>query len=58
MDSSFFLAQCRPPCANGGHCVIPGYCACPNNWTGPRCEEGTIVYEMLYLVNNIIFISL
>ena len=36
-----FLAQCRPPCANGGHCFIPGHCVCPSNWTGPRCEEGT-----------------
>lgn len=37
------LAQCRPPCANGGHCVIPGHCACPSNWTGSRCEEGTLL---------------
>ena len=35
-------AECQPPCANGGHCVIPGHCSCPGNWTGARCEEGII----------------
>ena len=33
-------AVCSPECENGGECFIPGHCACPSDWTGPRCEQG------------------
>ncbi len=46
-----FLAQCRPSCANGGHCVIPGHCACPSNWTGSRCEEGILAITSLMILS-------
>ena len=38
-----FEAVCKPPCANGGACVAPNYCACTARWGGPRCESGRLL---------------
>ena len=40
MKLYFLEAVCKPPCANGGACVAPNYCACTARWGGPRCETG------------------
>ena len=32
------VAVCQPPCENGGNCTQPGYCSCPSEWEGARCE--------------------
>ena len=37
---SFYVAICTPPCQNGGDCVAPGVCECPDVWNGLRCEDG------------------
>lgn len=33
-------ALCRPGCANGGLCVDPDVCSCPDGFTGARCQTG------------------
>ena len=33
-------ALCRPGCANGGLCVAPDVCSCPDGFTGARCQTG------------------
>ena len=30
----------RPGCANGGLCVDPDVCSCPDGYTGARCQTG------------------
>ena len=39
-----WAAICRPPCANGGECVRPGYCSCRNGFHGDRCQLGSYSY--------------
>ena len=34
-------ASCVLPCLNGGQCVGPYRCRCPQGFTGPRCEQRT-----------------
>ncbi|ELU18736.1 hypothetical protein CAPTEDRAFT_147203, partial [Capitella teleta] len=29
---------CLKPCENGGECIAPDLCSCPNGFTGNRCE--------------------
>jgi hypothetical protein len=41
--NSLSIAVCQPPCANGGNCTQPGYCSCPSEWEGARCETRTLV---------------
>lgn len=38
----YTTAICYPPdgCLNGGYCVVPGQCSCPNGWGGAKCHEG------------------
>ncbi|XP_063000746.1 epidermal growth factor-like protein 7 isoform X1 [Elgaria multicarinata webbii] len=31
-------AICRPPCQNGGKCVLPNRCTCPFGWAGRDCQ--------------------
>ncbi|KAM6170133.1 epidermal growth factor-like protein 7 [Rhynchocyon petersi] len=31
-------AVCQPPCQNGGSCVRPGLCRCPDGWQGDSCQ--------------------
>lgn len=31
--------ECALPCANGGVCVSPDICVCPEGFTGNFCEE-------------------
>ena len=64
---NFSAAVCFPPsgCANGGHCIAPGYCSCTTGWQGERCDEGickcqwllvlqlvSIVDPQLYMLNR------
>lgn len=30
-------AQCSPSCQNGGTCIPPDRCSCPDGWTGRDC---------------------
>ena len=56
---NYYKAECNPPCENGGECFIPGHCACPTNWDGPRCEEGIYTLVLLPLsAMKVILISL
>ena len=34
-----FLAICEQPCENGGWCIAPNQCQCPNGFTGTSCGE-------------------
>ncbi|XP_006900692.1 PREDICTED: epidermal growth factor-like protein 7 [Elephantulus edwardii] len=31
-------AVCQPPCQNGGSCIQPGRCRCPDGWQGHSCQ--------------------
>uniref|UniRef100_A0A8C5MYA4 Neural EGFL like 2 n=1 Tax=Leptobrachium leishanense TaxID=445787 RepID=A0A8C5MYA4_9ANUR len=31
-------AFCKDGCRNGGTCIAPNMCACPEGFTGPKCE--------------------
>lgn len=33
------IPVCDPVCMNGGVCVQPNECSCPDTFTGPRCSE-------------------
>ncbi|CAL4116433.1 unnamed protein product [Meganyctiphanes norvegica] len=33
------IAQCKPPCGNGGNCIRPNTCECQPGWTGKRCKQ-------------------
>ncbi|KAL8624291.1 hypothetical protein ACOMHN_034014 [Nucella lapillus] len=35
---SLFAGSCNPYCANGGTCIGPDVCQCPDNFSGSRCE--------------------
>ena len=41
-DSSIFSfpVACYPSCRNGGTCIGPNQCVCPEGWFGPTCSEG------------------
>uniref|UniRef100_A0A914W4G3 EGF-like domain-containing protein n=1 Tax=Plectus sambesii TaxID=2011161 RepID=A0A914W4G3_9BILA len=39
-------AQTEFPCSNGGTLSNDGTCVCPNNWTGPMCEEAYCVHGL------------
>ena len=37
--SNFLIAAvCTPSCGNGGTCVSPNICSCPETYTSSRCE--------------------
>ena len=40
-EESEVYTGCSDGCQNGGNCVFPGICECPNGWAGLACEEGT-----------------
>ncbi len=44
-----YAAVCFPLCKNGGNCTAPGFCGCPREWEGLRCEE-----RMFSIFTNII----
>ncbi|KAJ8261352.1 hypothetical protein COCON_G00170750 [Conger conger] len=31
-------AVCAQPCVNGGSCIRPNHCVCPQGWTGQHCQ--------------------
>ena len=33
-------AVCPQGCRNGGSCVAPGICSCPDGWVGGACHTG------------------
>lgn len=35
-----FAAICPQGCRNGGSCVAPGICSCPEGWLGGACHTG------------------
>ncbi|XP_063000747.1 epidermal growth factor-like protein 7 isoform X2 [Elgaria multicarinata webbii] len=35
-------AICRPPCQNGGKCVLPNRCTCPFGWAGRDCQTARV----------------
>lgn len=37
----FFLANCSPPCQNGGMCLRPQLCVCKPGTKGSTCEATT-----------------
>ena len=38
--NTLVLFNFRPGCANGGLCVDPDVCSCPDGYTGARCQTG------------------
>lgn len=38
-DSSCSEPVCSNPCQNGGQCVAPDICQCPEGWRGSHCEQ-------------------
>lgn len=40
-----FSVTCNPECKNGGRCIGKDRCACTYGYSGPRCENGTVVYN-------------
>ena len=32
--------ECNPECKNGGICIRPNYCHCPDGWKGSYCQHG------------------
>ena len=36
----YVTAVCQEPCLNGGMCIKPGQCSCPEGFTGTQCETG------------------
>merc|ERR1719460_3149208 len=36
------FAECPNGCLNGGHCALPGRCACTQGWTTAVCEGGCL----------------
>lgn len=34
-----FAAVCNPLCHNGGQCIAPNKCSCPNKYEGDHCEH-------------------
>lgn len=41
----YLLAVCSPPCKNSGHCMRNNVCACPDGYTGRRCEKSKPVLK-------------
>ncbi|XP_033629563.1 protein kinase C-binding protein NELL2-like isoform X2 [Asterias rubens] len=37
-DGKSCTAVCQEPCLNGGMCIKPGQCSCPEGFTGTQCE--------------------
>lgn len=36
------VAICPQGCRNGGICVAPGICSCPEGWLGGACHTGEL----------------
>ena len=46
---------CDPPCTNGGVCIEPSLCRCPDGYSGYRCEDligGKVILFMYYFYIN------
>ena len=52
----FFLlktAICKPKCLNGGRCIAPNVCQCPDGLAGPHCQsEITSTHSVSNLLTN------
>lgn len=46
-------ARCAPPCTNGGKCVEPGQCRCPEDFTGDACELAKCLAPPPYVKNAV-----
>ena len=42
--NTLVLFNFRPGCANGGLCVDPDVCSCPDGYTGARCQTGIDIF--------------
>ena len=40
---------CLPDCQNGGVCIRPGVCHCPNTWEGARCQRSKGFFFCLFV---------
>ncbi|XP_076436572.1 epidermal growth factor-like protein 8 [Babylonia areolata] len=38
-DQTCSTPVCGQPCQNGGKCVAPDTCQCPDGWSGPQCQN-------------------
>lgn len=45
---SVSVAICPQGCWNGGSCVAPGICSCPDGWIGGACHTGWWRHKDLY----------
>lgn len=45
---SVSVAICPQGCKNGGSCVAPGICSCPDGWIGGACHTGWWRHKDLY----------
>ena len=37
---SVIIAECKSDCLNGGSCIAPDVCECPDGWEGDHCGQG------------------
>lgn len=55
-------ATCPQGCRNGGVCVAPGICSCPEGWLGGACHTGELGHahwdSLLLSLSNIVCNSL
>lgn len=49
------LAVCLQKCKNGGECVGPNTCHCPNGWEGLQCQTGEC---SLCTIGSVVFVCL